>query len=102
MDRSERPVRPPRETPKTSAEEQAEFIAAKVARVGADIRCETCFHCYSVRLQPLDRAMTLLCYEGPHQHGLAGDGSGRVSVQHIPRLVGVGPGAFCHRWKTRD
>jgi hypothetical protein len=101
MDRSDRPPRPPRETPKTSAEEQAEFLASKVARMGADVRCETCFHCYSVRLQPLDRHMTLLCYEGPPEHGLADHGQG-VAIQHIPRTVGKGPAAFCYRWKTRD
>jgi hypothetical protein len=97
----DRTPRPPRKPVKSAAEEQADFIATKVARMGADVRCETCFYCYSVRLQPLDRNLTMLCYEGPPQHGLAAVDRG-VSVQHVPRLVGEGPGAFCHRWKTRD
>jgi hypothetical protein len=101
VDRIERPDRPKRETPKSAAEEQADFIAVKVARFGRDIKCEDCFHCYSVRLQPLDRHMTLLCYEGPPEHALADVGRG-VAIQHVPRTVGMGSGSFCGRWKTRD
>ena len=94
MDRSDRPPRAPRETPKSAADEQAEFIAAKVARLGADVTCATCFHCYQLRLQPLDRAMQWVCYEGPPEHVLQPNGA----LLHLPRLVG--PTFFCHRWKT--
>jgi hypothetical protein len=111
--------RPKRDTPKTAAEETAEFVAQKVARMGADITCSTCFHCYQVRLhhndvvrvgaehlqrhrtvKRLDHEFSLVCYEGPPQHALMGDGQGGVAAHHVPRIIAKE--FFCHRWKTRD
>lgn len=95
MDKSERPKR---ESPKTAAEETAEFVAQKTARLGVDAKCATCFHCYTIRLTPLSRTMDMVCYEGPPEHALMGDGAGGVAARHVPRIVGAD--FFCHRWKT--
>lgn len=92
--------RPKRDTPKTAAEETAEFVAQKVARMGADIKCETCFHCYTIRLTPLSRSMDMVCYEGPPGHQFFSDGHDGITARHVPRIVGKE--FFCHRWKTRD
>jgi hypothetical protein len=100
VDRSDRPPRVPREAPKSAEQENAEFMAAKTARLGVDAKCATCFHCYEIRLMPLDRQLSMVCYEQPPQHVLMGDGQGGVAAKHVPRIVGAD--FFCHRWKTRD
>lgn len=100
---ADRIVRPSarEDRPKTSDEETAEFMAQKRARNnGADFKCETCFHCYPVRLQALDAKPELVCYEGPPRHALMADNRGGVMAKHVPTIVGAE--FFCHRWRTRD